>query len=75
MVGVCGDYPVYTKIPNGNYVIVRSLKGQWLCIHHSEDISSCYNGHFAKSSEVRESVEGWWQHGKRDINESYATCQ
>ena len=75
MIGMCGGYPMYTKIPNREYVIAKTIGGPWRCIHSSEDISSCYSQFFAKSSEVRESVEGWWQTANSGVDESYATCQ
>ena len=74
MVGMCGGYPIYMKIPNGQNVIVKTVGGPWRCIRSSEDISSCYSQFFAKSSEVRESVEGWWQRPRGGLDESYATC-
>ena len=70
MVGVCGDYPVYVKIYWKDKVIVKGLDGQWRCMSHLSDISNCYDSYFVESSEVRESVESWW-----DGDKSYATCQ
>ena len=75
MVGMCGDYPMYMEIPNGEHVIVRTGGGNWRCIRPSEDISTCYSLFYAQSTEVRESVEGWWEKTNIGLVESYATCQ